>query len=208
MNPSTGLQKSSKMNSRQVEDQRKIAAVYGLGSVCGTTINENAIKIWLMALEDFSAEQVEKGIALAIKTEEYSKMPVPAKIIRKIREACGIPSPLDRQKAKEAQAEAEWAQVLEQVMRVGSYGNPKFHPTTQRVLRAMGGWSALCESMTSANRDFKRRDFISMWQTYNDVGDAMELGAEGIRKMLDDDSNGSGGSSPAGLPSGWLKKIQ
>jgi len=208
MNPSTGLQKSLKMNSRQVEDQRKIAAVYGLGSVCGTSVNENALKIWLMALEDFSAEQVEKGVALAIKTEEYSKMPVPAKIIRKIREACGIPSPLDRQKAKEAQAEAEWAQVLEQVRRVGSYGNPKFHPTTQRVLRAMGGWSALCESMTSANRDFKRRDFISMWQTYNDAGDAMELGAEGIRKMLDDDSNGSGGGSPAGLPSGWLKKIQ
>lgn len=208
MNPSTALQKSSKTNSQPAGEQRKVAAVYGLASVCGTTINENAIKIWLMALEDFSAKQVEKGIALAIKTEEYSKMPVPAKIIRKIREACGIPSPLDRQKAKEAQAEAEWAQVLEQVRRVGSYGNPKFHPTTQRVLRAMGGWSALCESMTSANRDFKRRDFISMWQTYNDAGDAMELGAEGIRKMLDDDSNGSGGDSPAGLPSGWLKKIQ
>ena len=208
MNPSTALQKSSKTNSLPTGEQRKVAAVYGLASVCGTSINENAIKIWLMALEDFSAEQVEKGIALAIKTEEYSKMPVPAKIIRKIREACGIPSPLDRQKAKEAQAEAEWAQVLDQVRRVGSYGNPKFHPTTQRVLRAMGGWSALCESMTSANRDFKRRDFISMWQTYNDAGDAMELGAEGIRKMLDDDSNGSGGGSPAGLPSGWLKKIQ
>ena len=208
MNPSTALQKSSKTNSQPTGEQRKVAAVYGLASVCGTSINENAIKIWLMALEDLSAEQVEKGIALAIKTEEYSKMPVPAKIIRKIREACGIPSPLDRQKAKEAQAEAEWAQVLDQVRRVGSYGNPRFHPTTQRVLRAMGGWSALCESMTSANRDFKRRDFISMWQTYNDAGDAMELGAEGIRKMLDDDSNGSGGSSPAGLPSGWLKKIQ
>lgn len=208
MNPSTALQKSSKTNSQPTVEQRKIAAVYGLASVCGTSINENAIKIWLMALEDFSAEQVERGIALAIKTEEYSKMPVPAKIIRKIREACGIPSPLDRQKAKEAQAEAEWAQVLDQVRRVGSYGSPRFHPTTQRVLRAMGGWSALCESMTSANRDFKHRDFISMWQTYNDAGDAMELGAEGIRKMLDDDSNGSGGSSPAGLPSGWLKKIQ
>ena len=202
-----GQQRSS-MNSAAEEVRRKTAAVYGLAKTCGFRMDDDVLKIWFMALEDFSAEQVEKGIALAIKTEEYSKMPVPAKIIRKIREACGIPSPLDRQKAKEAQAEAEWGQVLDQVRRVGSYGNPKFHPTTQRVLRAMGGWSALCESMTSANRDFKRRDFISMWQTYNDAGDAMELGAEGIRKMLDDDSNGSGGSSPAGLPSGWLKKIQ
>lgn len=204
MNPSTGLQKSSKMTSRQVEDQRKIAAVYGLGSVCGTSVNENALKIWLMALEDFSAEQVEKGIALAIKTEEYSKMPVPAKIIRKIREACGIPSPLDQQKTKEAQAEAEWAQVLEHVRRVGSYGNPKFHPTTQRVLRAMGGWSALCESMTSANRDFKRRDFLSMWQTYHETGDAMELGAFGVQQALAERMK----QRPAEIPSGWLKRIQ
>lgn len=204
MNPSTGLQKSSKMNSRQVEDQRKIAAVYGLGSVCGTSVNENALKIWLMALEDFSAEQVEKGIALAIKTEEYSKMPVPAKIIRKIREACGIPSPLDQQKAKEAQAEAEWAQVLDQVRRVGSYGNPRFHTTTERVLRAMGGWSALCESMTSANRDFKRRDFISMWQTYHETGDAMELGAFGVQQALAERMK----QRPSELPHGWLKRIQ
>lgn len=204
MNPSTALQKSSKTNSQPTGEQRKVAAVYGLASVCGTSINENAIKIWLMALEDFSAEQVEKGIALAIKTEEYSKMPVPAKIIRKIREACGIPSPLDRQKAKEAQAEAEWGQVLDQVRRVGSYGNPKFHPTTQRVLRAMGGWSALCESMTSANRDFKRRDFVSMWQTYNETGDAMELGAFGVQQALEERM----GQRPAEVPHGWLKRLQ
>lgn len=203
MNPSTALQKSSKTNSQPTGEQRKIAAVYGLASVCGTSINENAIKIWLMALEDFSAEQVEKGIALAIKTEEYSKMPVPAKIIRKIREACGIPSPLDRQKAKEAQAEAEWAQVLDQVRRVGSYGNPHFHPTTERVLRAMGGWSALCESMTSANRDFKRRDFVSMWQTYHETGDAMELGAFGVQQALEERMK----QRPAELPHGWLKRL-
>ena len=204
MNQNAALQKSSKTNSQPTGEQRKIAAVYGLASVCGTSINENAIKLWLMALEDFSAEQVEKGVALAIKTEEYSKMPVPAKIIRKIREACDIPSPLDQQKAKEAQAEAEWAQVLEQVRRVGSYGSPRFHPTTQRVLRAMGGWSALCESMTSANRDFKRRDFVSMWQTYHEAGDAMELGAFGVQQALEERL----AQRPRELPSGFLKRLQ
>ena len=199
----TGQQRSS-MNSAVEEIKRKTAAVYGLAKTCGFRMDDDVLKIWFMALEDFSAEQVEKGIALAIKTEEYSKMPVPAKIIRKIREACGIPSPLDRQKAKEAQAEAEWAQVLEQVRRVGSYGNPKFHPTTQRVLRAMGGWSALCESMTSANRDFKRRDFVSMWQTYHEAGDAMELGAFGVQQALAERMS----QRPREIPSGWLKRLQ
>ena len=192
------------MTSAAEEIKRKTAAVYGLAKAYGFRMDDDVLKIWLMALEDFNAEQVEKGVALAIKTEEYSKMPVPAKIIRKIREACGIPSPLDQQKAKEAQAEAEWAQVLEQVRRVGSYGNPRFHPTTQRVLRAMGGWGALCESMTSANRDFKRRDFISMWQTYHEAGDAMELGAFGVQQALEERM----GQRPAELPNGWLKRIQ
>lgn len=204
MNQNAALQKSSKTNSQPTGEQRKIAAVYGLASVCGTSINENAIKIWLMALEDFSAEQIERGIALAIKTEEYSKMPVPAKIIRKIREACGIPSPLDQQKAKEAQAEAEWAHVLDQVKRVGSYGSPRFHPTTDRVLRAMGGWSSLCETMTGANRDFKRRDFISMWQTYHEAGDAMELGAFGVQQALEERMS----QRPREIPSGFLKRLQ
>ena len=198
-------------NSAPTESQRKVAAVYGLASVCGTSVNENALKIWLMALEDFSAEQVEKGVALAIKTEEYAKMPVPAKIIRKIREACGIPSPLDREKAKQAQAEAEWAQVLDQVKRVGSYGSPRFHPTTERVLRAMGGWSSLCETMTSANRDFKRRDFIAMWQTYHETGDAMDLGAFGVQQALEDRSGNRLRNPDHRRPvplNGFLKKIQ
>jgi len=203
-NPNTGLPRSAMTNSTPTERQRKIAAVYGLASVCGASVDENALKIWLMALEDFSATQVEAGIALAIKTEEYARMPVPAKVIRKIREACGIPSPLDRQKAMEAQAEAEWGQVLDQVRRVGSYGSPRFHPTTQRVLRAMGGWGALCESMTSANRDFKRRDFVSMWQTYHEAGDAMEIGAYGVQQALEERM----GQRPAELPHGWLKRIQ
>ena len=200
----TSGQQRSSMNSAAGEIKRKTAAVYGLAKTYGFRMDDDVLKLWLMALEDFSAEQVEKGVALAIRTEEYSKMPVPAKIIRKIREACGIPSPLDQQKAKEAQAEAEWGQVLEQVRRVGSYGSPRFHPTTQRVLRAMGGWSALCESMTSANRDFKRRDFISMWQTYHETGDAMELGAFGVQQALEERMS----QRPRELPSGFLKRLQ
>lgn len=200
----TSGQRRSSMNSAAEEIKRKTAAVYGLAKTYGFRMDDDVLKIWLMALSDFGVEQVEKGVALAIRTEEYSKMPVPAKIIRKIREACGIPSPLDQQKAKEAQAEAEWAQVLEQVRRVGSYGSPRFHPTTDRVLRAMGGWSSLCESMTSANRDFKRRDFVSMWQTYHEAGDAMELGAFGVQQALEERL----AQRPREIPSGFLKCLQ
>lgn len=197
-----GQQRSS-MNSAVEEIKRKTAAVYGLAKTCGFRMDDDVLKIWFMALEDFSAEQVERGIALAIKTEEYSKMPVPAKIIRKIREACGIPSPLDRQKAKEAQAEAEWEQVNDQVRRVGSYGNPRFHPTTERVIRSMGGWGAVC-AWETASKEWKHKDFVRLWQDFHEVGDAMELGAFGVQQALEERM----GQRPAELPHGWLKRIQ
>lgn len=208
MNPTTGLQKSSKMNSQPTEDQRKAAALFGLAKMYRESLDSDMVKVWIDLLSGYTASQVENGVRHCLLNKQKREMPSPAELIGFICKASGLPSHVDEAKSLKAQAEAEWEQVNDQVRRVGSYGNPRFHPTTDRVLRAMGGWSALCESMTSANRDFKRRDFVSMWQTYHETGDAMELGAEGIRKMLDDDSNGSGGGSPAGLPSGWLKRIQ
>lgn len=201
--PATSGQRRSLMTSAAEEIKRKTAAVYGLAKAYGFRMDDDVLKIWFMALEDFSAEQVEKGIALAIKTEEYSKMPVPARIIRKIHEACGIPSPLDQQKAKEAQAEAEWDQVNEQVRRVGSYGSPRFHPTTERVIRSMGGWGAVC-AWETASKEWKHKDFVRLWQEFHEVGDAMELGAFGVQQALAERRN----QRPAELPHGWLKRIQ
>lgn len=213
MNPSTGLQKSSKATASQpTEGQRRIAAIYGLAKMCRETLDNDTMKMWLGILSGFSTEEVEKGIQHFLLNEQKREMPMPAKLLKHIREASGIPNPFDAAQNLKSQAEAEWAQVLEQVRRVGSYGSPKFHPTTQRVLRAMGGWSALCESMTSANRDFKRRDFIGMWQTYHETGDAMELGAFGVQQAIED-RNGNqirnpDHRRPASIPNGFLKRIQ
>lgn len=206
MNQNLGLQRFATMNSGPTEIQRKTAAVMALAENHKTEVSQTLMTMWLRAMKPYSAEQVEAGVERLIMTCKTQKMPPYAVLDEAIREASGIPSPLDQQKAKEAQAEAEWAQVLDQVRRVGSYGNPRFHPTTQRVLRSMGGWSALCESMTSANRDFKRRDFISMWQTYHETGDAMELGAFGVQQALEERIRAHG--RPAELPHGWLKRIQ
>ena len=204
MSQNTGLQKSSKPNSQQSEDQRKAAALFGLAKMCRESLDSDVMVKWLGKLSGFSALQVERGVDRLLDTEQKREMPMPAKLIAKIREANGIPNPLDAAQNLKSQAEAEWAQVLDQVRRVGSYGNPRFHPTTQRVLRAMGGWSALCESMTSANRDFKRRDFVSMWQTYHEAGDAMELGAFGVQQALAERMS----QRPRDLPSGSFKRLQ
>lgn len=204
MNPNAGQQKSLAMNSRIDPDQRKIAAVMALAENHKTEVSQTLMAMWLRAMKPYTAEQVEAGVERLIMTCKTQKMPPYAVLDEAIRNASGLPPVVDAAQNLKSQAEAEWAQVLEQVRRVGSYGNPRFHTTTERVLRAMGGWSALCESMTSANRDFKRRDFVAMWQTYHETGDAMELGAFGVQQALAERMK----QRPAELPHGWLKRIQ
>ena len=203
MSQNAGLQKLSAKNSRIDPDQRKIAAIMALAENFRTEMSQSLMATWMRLLKPFTAEQVEAGADHLIRTKS-GKLPAYADLEKAICEANSLPAPLSAEKSLASQAEAEWAQVLEQVRRVGSYGNPRFHPTTDRVLRAMGGWSALCESMTSANRDFKRRDFVSMWQTYHETGDAMELGAFGVQQALEERMS----QRPRELPSGFLKRLQ
>ena len=204
MNPTTGLQKSSKMNSQPAENQRKAAALFGLAKMYRESLDSDMVKVWIDLLSGYTASQVENGVRHCLLNKQKREMPSPAELIGFICKANSLPSQVDEAKSLKAQAEAEWEQINDQVRRVGSYGNPKFHPTTERVIRSMGGWSALCESMTSANRDFKRRDFLSMWQTYHEVGDAMELGAFGVQQALEERMS----QRHREIPSGILKRIQ
>ena len=204
MNPTTGLQKSSKMNSQPAENQRKAAALFGLAKMYRESLDSDMVKVWIDLLSGYTASQVENGVRHCLLNKQKREMPSPAELIGFICKANSLPSQVDEAKSLKAQAEAEWEQINDQVRRVGSYGNPKFHPTTERVIRSMGGWSALCESMTSANRDFKRRDFLSMWQTYHEVGDAMELGAFGVQQALEERMS----QRHREIPSGFLKRIQ
>lgn len=203
MSQNTGLQKSSKPNSQQSEDQRKAAALFGLAKMCRESLDSDVMVKWLGKLSGFSALQVERGVDRLLDTEQKREMPMPAKLIAKIREANGIPNPLDAAQSLKAQAEAEWEQVNDQVRRVGSYGNPRFHPTTERVIRSMGGWGAVC-AWETASKEWKHKDFVRLWQDFHEVGDAMELGAFGVQQALAERMS----QRPREIPSGWLKRIQ
>ena len=210
-NQMMNLGQSQSMNSEAEEVKRKSAVVYGIAEACSSEVSDNAMKLWLGCLEEFTALQVEMGGKLFLRTEELNKMPMPAKLIRKIREACGIPSPVEKKKSLEMQAEAAWLDVRDKISRVGSYGSPKFDAVTARVIRAMGGWPAVCMWET-ASMSFKQKDFMRMWLNYAEAGDAVELGAEGVKVAVEGRAAISARDLPlAGerrIPSGFLKRIQ
>lgn len=203
MNTTTGLQKSSKMNSQPAENQRKAATLFGLAKMYRESLDSDMVKVWIDLLSGYTASQVENGVRHCLLNKQKREMPSPAELIGFICKASGLPSHVDEAKSLKAQAEAEWEQVNDQVIRVGSYGNPRFHPTTERVIRSMGGWGAVC-AWESASKEWKHRDFVRLWQDFHEVGDAMELGAFGVQQALAERMN----QRPAELPHGWLKRIQ
>lgn len=212
MNSQTmNIGQSQSMKDNAEETKRKAAVVYGIAEACSSDVSDNAMKLWLGCLEEFTALQVEMGGKLFLRTEELNKMPMPAKLIRKIREACGIPSPVEKKKSLEMQAEAAWFDVRDKISRVGSYGSPRFDPTTARVIRAMGGWPAVCMWET-ASMSFKQKDFMRMWLNYAEAGDAIELGAEGVKVAVEGRAAISARDLPdqseRRIPSGFLKRIQ
>lgn len=206
------LGQSQSTNSDAEEVQRKTAVVYGLAEVCGIEADKCAMKLWLGCLDQFTALEVEMGGRLYLQTEDTSKRPMPARLIRKIREACGIPTPVEQGKSREMQAEAAWLDVRDKISRVGSYGSPTFDPTTARVIRAMGGWPAVCMWET-ASMSFKQKDFMRMWLNYAEAGDAIEQGAEGVKVAVEGRAALSQRGMPDNpaerrIPSGFLKRIQ
>ena len=203
MNPTTGLQKSSKMNSQPTEDQRKAAAIFGLAKMCRETIDSDMVKLWIDLLSSYTAQQVEKGVRHCLLNKQKREMPSPAELVGFICKANALPAKVDEAKSLKAQAEAEWEQVNDQVRRVGSYGNPKFHPTTERVIRSMGGWGAVC-AWETASKEWKHKDFVRLWQDFHEVGDAMELGAFGVQQALEERMS----QRPREIPSGFLKRLQ
>ena len=203
MNTTTGLQKSSKMNSQPAENQRKAAALFGLAKMYRESLDSDMVKVWIDLLSGYTASQVENGVRHCLLNKQKREMPSPAELIGFICKASGLPSHVDEAKSLKAQAEAEWEQVNDQVIRVGSYGNPRFHPTTERVIRSMGGWGAVC-AWESASKEWKHRDFVRLWQDFHEVGDAMELGAFGVQQALAERMK----QRPRELPSGFLKRLQ
>lgn len=73
-------------NNSTEDVQRKIAAVYGIASLCSTEVNKNATKLWVSVLREYSAEIVELATDRLIRNEEMLKMPTPAVLIRYIKE--------------------------------------------------------------------------------------------------------------------------
>lgn len=184
------------------ETERKTRALATLFDCLGRKISDLAMSGWLASLDDVPAKMVEAGVVSWLKTQTNS-FPNPALFRQYLQLKKGKKPQPSPEKALETRAEAEWGIVLKAMSDVGSYGSPKFCPQTERTVELMGGWPHLCATVTQSNMDFKRRDFIKLWQDAEDISEAMGLTAGAETKAI------GTGDRPAqySVPKGFLHRI-
>ena len=193
------------MRTKQEEKAAKLAALSAMALNYDKTLNPDLAKLWLKILEPYSADVVSAAVMYVVQTYAYKTLPPFAVLQEAIRKVTGEKPKPEPAKALETRAEAEWGIVLKAIVDVGSYGSPKLCPQTEKTIALMGGWQHLCGTLTESNMDFKRRDFVKLWQDAEYISEAMELGAGAETKAIE--SAPGAATVPHVIPSHVLKRI-
>lgn len=171
------------MDQAMNEKMRKVSAIMLLSTNYDSAMPDGLLDIWVNLLEEYSAHEVENGVAEVIKTYQYKTRP-PYAILRKAIDKVTGKKQIEPEVSLDMQAEAEWDKLLDAIFQYGRYRKPQLHPTTEFVLRGMGGWDAACDWETD-RLDFKRRTFIEKWKMSHGNEEYMELGAGGVRQLCE-----------------------
>ena len=132
-------------------DQTKfVSAMTGLGAIFEKSITESMVKLYWQVLKDFSDDEVHEAINRALITCKF--MPKPSEL-REIIQGSSKDHAVD-----------EWAKVISEMRRTGSYGNPRLSDVTKKVVDQIGGWSQLC-ALSYRELEFKGKSFAEIYES-------------------------------------------
>ncbi len=135
----------------------------GIAGVFSTTktinVDRPMLQVYFMSLNDYSYDQVEWALGEHLKDPVDGRFfPKPANIIKHLT--------VD-EISNEELAELAWAQVIREMRRTGSYGTLKLDDKQAiAAVKSLGSWSQLCAS-TESEMTWKKKEFISMYETYS-----------------------------------------
>lgn len=148
-----------------------------------STMPDALLDAWLGLLAEYSPDAVEKGVNAVICEYEYKTRPPFAVLRKAIDKVCGIRRTTPEESIK-IEAEAEWGALLEDIASYGRYNPPELHPTTEYVLRGMGGWGAACDWETS-RLEWRHKEFIEKWIMSFGREEARLLEAYGVQELAE-----------------------
>ena len=116
------------MNANEQATFSKLLAAYA--NTLRHDISADAIEIWWRKMERFDLEAITK--AFSKHTDQSKFFPTPSEILA-LLEPQRERSPL-----------LAWTEVERAISKHGAYETVQFDPTTNAVIRDMGGWDRLC----------------------------------------------------------------
>lgn len=161
------------------EEESKATALKALGENFGKPLSPQLIDLWLELLTSYPAPMVSLAVKNVIERYEYKTLPPFAVLKNALDDLSGV-----SEKTLELQAIAEWNILTEAMPKYGSDRKPPLHPTTDYVLKIMGGWMTACCYWNLKDMEFKRKDFIRLWMESHGRVEQMQIGAGGVMRSL------------------------
>lgn len=173
------------MHDATLDRQRKLAALTGMALNYGKELPAELGKMWLRLLERHPADVVEAAILKVVTEYEYKTLPPFAVLNKALRQVTGE---LEPEQAREVAAAAEWERVVDAARKCGRYNKPRFSETTERAIRLMGGWDAIC-NMETSKLEWKQKEFVEHWERFAEHADTMSLPASDILALAQGEAN-------------------
>lgn len=145
----------------EINKEKAIEILFSVAEMYGKELSQGALNVFFMGIKSLSQEEFEQSIRKHLEDQEKGMFfPKPADLIGHIRRSGKQNSELVGQSA-----ELGWSLVMDQLRRVGSYGNLNVSDKVAvETVRQMGGWKSLCMTHTD-KMSFKQREFMSLYQT-------------------------------------------
>ena len=130
----------------------------GVGELYNKEITKPLMRIYFQALANHSLADVERGLsAHTMDAKHGSFFPKPADIVRHLQTG---------DLSAENKAVLAWAQVVREMRVNGSYGSLKLDDKQAvAAVKSIGSWQQLCSS-TEKELVWKKKEFISLYETY------------------------------------------
>lgn len=152
-----------------------------LASNYSAELDEDTATLWLVLMSAYSVEDCRSAVLSVVRgcgfeSVQFGSLPPFALIQRELDARTGT---VRGERNLALQAEAEWGRLLEEVRSCGFWRTPKLHPTTEFVVRQLGGWERVCR-WKEEDLSWKRREFLSAWREAAGREDVLSLGAEAV----------------------------
>lgn len=161
--------------------EEKMRLIRMLASNYSAELDEDTATLWLVLMSAYSVEDCRSAVLSVVRgcgfeSVRFGSLPPFALIQRELDARTGT---VRGERNLSLQAEAEWGRLLDQVRSCGFWRTPKLHPTTEFVVRQLGGWERVCR-WKEEDLSWKRREFLSAWREAAGREDVLSLGAEAV----------------------------